>query len=348
MMMKQTLLFVFLLFSLGNLFSQTPDIQIVGEKSERPYESLESPTPITDTTQAWINVDWDTVLTEEFSLVDQEGFSVAELFLYSDDAPPFAIDLYGEYLGLSVAPIYFIDTVTPSEFYFTSSPLGDNENLGHVYYKEEDGIFKIELRNLTLYLVSDTVEIHVDYRFNMQVHLNINEGSISFHYGDIVPSDENVSLPENVVITSAVIFDYFREGDEIFKVSVASGNPNAPEFVEVDPEQEENLPFISDFPSPGTMYTFRFEDMVTSAAEAISDKSDVLSVFPNPGTDQLILEYPALEFDYEIRSATGQLMDTGTGSRRTQVMAGGWPAGMYFVSVGEERKSFNTVWIKSE
>lgn len=346
--MKQTLFVVFSLFFLGNLTSQTPDIQIIGEKSEHPYEPLIDATPITDTTQAWINVEWDTVLTEEFSALDQEGFSVAELFLYNDGTAPFAIDLFGEYLALSVSPLFFIDRDTPSDFIFTSSLLGDNENLGHVYYKEEDGIFKIELRNLTLYYLSDPVEIQLDYRFNMQVHLNTKEGSISFHYGDIVPGDENVSLPENVVVTSAVIFDYYRTGDEIFKVSVASGNPDDPAFLEVDPSQEENLPFITDFPSPGTMYTFRFEDMTTSVAASISDESDALNLFPNPGNAQLTIEYPALEFDYEIRNAAGYLVQEGKANRSAQVSTANWSAGVYFIYARKSKETFRKMWFKYE
>jgi len=344
--MKQTLFVVFSLFFLGNLTSQTPDIQIIGEKSERPYEPLIEATPITDTTQAWINVEWDTVLTEPLSAIDQEGFSVAELFLYNDGTAPFAIDLFGEYLALSVSPIFFIDRGTPSDFIFTSSVLGVNENLGHIYYKQEDGVFKIELRNLTLYYLTDTGGVHLDYRFNMQVHLNTNEGSISFHYGDIVPGDENVSLPENVVITSTVIFDYFRTGDEIFKVSVASGNPNDPAFLEVDPSQEENIPFISDCPSPGTMYTFRFEDMTTSAAGSISDQSDALTLFPNPGSDQLTIKYPSFSFEYEIRNALCQLMQEWNASETAKVSTSAWPLGIYFISVGGEEKSFSKIWFK--
>ena len=163
-----------------------------------------------------------------------------------------------------------------------------------------------------------------------------------------MPGDEDVSLDENVVITSAVIFDYFRTGDEIYKVSVASGNPDDPAFLEVDPSQEENLPFMSGFPSAGTMYTFRFEDMTTSAAASISDQSDALTLFPNPGNTELTIEYPTPGFDYEIRNAAGYLVQKGKANRSARVSTANWSAGVYFIYARKGQEALSEMWLKYE
>lgn len=343
MMMKYLLLSVLSFLTLNFGFSQAPNLQIIGEKEESEYEPLTRAVPITDTTNAWFELDWSMTLSDTLTLVGDERLSLTEIRVAQEGG--LFIELEGKDALLTLVPLILLDT-TDFIGYSYISTFNDLQNRGNVFYTYEEEILQLEFRNVTAAKVFTSGFRHLDFRFNFQVHIDIKEGTVTYHYGEISPVDESIEIPENVIIVSSILLDYEGDDGDFFSSSFVSGDPAGPIFVET-PSQNEPIPNVDSLPFADSKYVFRFEEITTSVPENLSNRrGETLSLFPNPGSDQLIIEYPALKFDYEIRSATGQLMDAGTGSRRTQVMAGDWPAGVYFVTVGTEGQSVNKVWMK--
>ncbi len=327
------------------VFSQPPDLQIVGEKEESEYEPLANAMAITDTTNAWFELDWSMTLSDTITLVGDERLSLTEIHIAQEGG--LFIELKGKDAFLTLAPLVLLDS-TDFIGYSYISTFNDLENRGNVYYTYEGEILKLEFRNVTAAQVFTSGFRHLDYRFNFQVHIDTKDGSISYHFGEISPVDESVDIPENVIIVSSVLLDYVGDDGDFFTNRFVSGDSDDPIFVET-PLQSETLPNIDSLPFTDSRYVFQFEKVTTSVAGNLSNRrGETIKIFPNPGSNRLIVEYPALEFDYEIRNATGQLMDSGTGSRRKQVIARDWPAGMYFVTVGTKARSMNKVWMKAD
>jgi hypothetical protein len=343
MMMKYLLLSVLSFLTLNFGFSQAPNLQIIGEKEESEYGPLLRAIPISDTTNAWFELDWSMTLSDTLTLVGDERLSLTELSVAQEGG--LFIELEGKDVLLTLVPLILLDT-TDFIGYSYISTFFDPENRGNVFYTYEEEILQLEFTNVTAAQFLAFGLRPLNFRFNFQVHIDIEEGTVTYHYGEISSVDESVEIPENVIIVSSILLDYEGDDGDFFASSFVSGDSGDPIFVET-PSQNEPIPHLDSLPFADSKYIFRFEEVTTSVPENLSNRrGEPLSLFPNPGSDQLIIEYPGLEFDYEIRSATGQLMDAGTGSRRTQVMAGGWPAGTYFVTVGTKGQSVKKVWMK--
>jgi hypothetical protein len=117
-----------------------------------------------------------------------------------------------------------------------------------------------------------------------------------------------------------------------------------PDFFAEEGDLDDFPPFSLDsFPSKGTVYEFSLEVMTSSD---VLPRDHELSIFPNPGSDRLTLSYPSPSFTFTIRDAWGQVVHEGRASQNIQISSASWPAGVYFVSVGQEKRALSEMWLK--
>lgn len=319
------------------------DFKPSGQKYEQTYQPLNEGTVLTDTSNFWIG------FSEFYSPEVPASFFEGSVVFEELDLEEIGVFLYNQNIEFVILGLYVGSEVFDIWRVAARVPEDSSAALGRITVAETDSSFVIEFRNVAYELLNWETDstFFIDAQFTYQVHLDYRNDKIRYHFGETLLGPLAQAQMEDLSILSGCLMGYESSGGGAsFPYIFASGEPEAPRFIVGEGDFTEIPPYeINSFPEEGTVYEFKLH-VITSTADPVSGKE--FTLFPNPGSDQLVIEYPGLEFDYEIRNATGQLMDAGTGSRRTQVMAGDWPAGMYFVSVGEEHKSINKVWIKSE
>ena len=297
---------------------------------------------MTDTSNYWIGLS-DSYSPDLPIIFLNGGLSLQEVYLDEN-----FISFYDE----EIADFLIFALYVGSEDYDISeiaahAPQDSSAEIGRVTVLETDTSFIVEYRKVfyeLFNLETDSI-VFLDAQFTYQVHLDYKNDKIRYHFGEPLLGPEAEAQMQEFSILSGMLTAFeINEGEIQLPFIFADKDPARPDFITGEGEFEEIPPFqIENFPEKGTVYEFTFN--VVTSAEEIQTIENTL-VFPNPGSDQLTIKYPSLSFDYEIRNALGQLMQEGNASRTAKVSTAAWPAGTYFISVGQGEKSYSETWFK--
>lgn len=337
---------IYCLFSicLAPLLLGAQEIVFSGEKYEKDYEPLQQGQVLTDTSNYWEG------FSEFYEPSTPVSFFSGAVSFSEVDIDEFGVFLYGEQpADFTIIPL-FVGNQEFSIWEITAHPPGDSlAEIGRITVQETDTSFTLEYNKVAFVLSNFEFDslVFLDAHFTYQLQLDYKNDKIRYHFGEIVLGSEGEAQMEEFSILSAMLAAFeFTEGELQLPFIFADKDPNRPEFVVGDGDFEELPPYnIKDFPKEGTVYEFSMDVVTTSTEEAESPKG--LTVYPNPGRDQLMITHPSNSFDYEIRDVFGRLMQEGKASQRARVTTADWPVGVYFISAGQDASLSTKTWIKA-
>ena len=340
--MKSFIVSSILFFLFCTLSAQ--EITLSGEKYEQDYQPLDQGVVLTDTSTYWEG------FSEFYEPSPPVSFFSGALSFQEVDLDEIGLFLFAEELAeISIFPLY-----VGSEDYdiwevSAHSPEDTIAEIGQIRVQETDTSFTVEYSKVayTLYNFNTDSLLFLDIQFTFQVQLDYKNDKVRYHFGEIVLGPEAETQMQELSIISGIFTGFeFSEGELQLPFIFADGDPAMPEFFAGEGFFEELPPFfIEDFPEEGTVYEFSM-DVMTSTEEV--SVSETLSVWPNPGYDQLTISYSAPDFSYEVRNAAGDLVQEVRAQRTARILTANWPAGVYFVSVGRGKQVLSELWIKYE
>lgn len=147
-----------------------------------------------------------------------------------------------------------------------------------IYFKKDkvndEDVFTIEWHNIVSY---DNDSSHV----NFQVKFHKETKAISYSYGAI--SLDGEAIGEGVLV--GLVSQYYQDDNNVEKAANSiflSGDPGKP-MTHLNVNFEDDPQLLMGVPSPGTVYTFTFEE--TSSIDHVREKELSFNVQPNPTSD---------------------------------------------------------------
>lgn len=201
---------------------------------------------------------------------------------------------------------------------------------------------RIELFNTYNQLADDS---YISYRFNTGgdvsfLHMEYSrmrldtDTSIYFSFQSKLYEDGTIE-----VIVGPNNLNYKLKPDSAIYVGLDSsmfqwtyfltGNPNNPGVIEGNPDTN-----LLEIAKPGTVYRFKVDDGSSLSANGETQ----LELYPNPATDQVIIENPDLVYsNLRIVNTSGKVLFDRLISQSEKVtVPTHWPLGVYFVELSNE------------